>query len=224
MSTFAVVPVKNLLKSKLRLSVLLNNTERQALTLAMLEDVLGALRFSMVCRTIVISSDSTVHRFAENFGIEALQENGQGLNQAVDQATQWCIQKGAKSVLTLPVDIPLITSDDINHIINLGHEETSIVISPSRNGGTNALLQRPPNLIPPCFGPDSFKEHLNQALTMGIQPKIYRSPRVSLDIDSERDIENFLKIGKHNTSYQLLSKLSKSTLKTAHAYSHKPSP
>jgi len=207
MATFAVVPVKNLLKSKTRLSTIFTSQERSSLTLAMLQDVLNALKSSKIHRTIVISSDIAVNKVAEKFGVKILGEMQDGLNQAVDQTLKWCFKNGAESVLILPVDIPLITSKDINRIINLGLKSKSVVISPSQNGGTNALLQTPPRIIPPCFGSNSFKKHLEQALNRHIRMKAYQSLRVSLDIDSERDLKRFLEIGKKTVFYRLLEQI-----------------
>lgn len=201
MSVLAVVPVKSLLKSKTRLSAVLSSQERRTLTLTMLEDVLTALKSSMADRICVISSDSTVQALANKFKVEYLSENQQGLNQAIEQATEWCIHNDAKSVLVLPADVPLIASEDINQIIKLSSEEPTVVISSSQNGGTNALLQKPPNLIPVCFGPHSFMKHVWEASAKSVVLKLYTSSRVSLDIDSSEDIKNFL-----NTESQTVSR------------------
>jgi len=171
MSTFFVAPVKALFKSKTRLSTLFTSQERRFLTLAMLQDVLGALKSSKVNKTIVISSDPTVQRFAKDFGITFLKEAQEGLNQALDQATKWCIRNAAESVLVLPADAPLITPKDINQIIKLALNFNSIVISPSLNGGTNALLQTPPGIISSSFRSESFRKHISHALAKHIQTK-----------------------------------------------------
>jgi len=202
MSIFAVVPVKSLLKSKTRLSSVLNPQDRQTLTLSMLGDVLKALKSSMVYQIIVVSSDKTVKVLANKFGVAHLSESQLGLNPAIEQATEWCIQDDAESVLVLPTDVPLIMPEDINQIVKLGSEEKSIVISPSQNGGTNALLQKPPNLIPPCFGRHSFMKHVGKASSKGISIRFYSSERVSFDIDSLEDLKNFLE-----TESQTMSRL-----------------
>ena len=204
MSVFTVVPVKTLLKSKTRLSIVLDPLERRTFTLTMLEDVLKAVKSSMVYQTVVISSDPTVEGLANNVGAAYLLERKQGLNQAIKQATEWCIQNNAESVLVLPADIPLIIPEDINQIVKLGSERNSVVISPSHNGGTNALLQKPPNLIPTYFGSRSFTKHLHKALTRGITAKVYRSQRVAMDIDSLEDLRDFLKNENQTASRQFL--------------------
>jgi 2-phospho-L-lactate guanylyltransferase len=207
MSVFAVIPVKTLLKSKTRLSIILNPKERQALTIVMLRDVLRAVECSMVCQTVVISSDPAVEELAKNFGVMHLAEKRQGLNQAIEQATKWCIQNTADSVLVLPADLPLIIPKDINQIVKLGSERTSIVISPSQNDGTNALLQKPPNLIHPCFGPNSFSKHKTEASHKGIPTRVYKSKRVAMDIDTPKDLEKLLKIKTQTLTHKFLEQI-----------------
>lgn len=155
--------------------MVLNTQERQTLTLAMLEDVLKAVKCSEVCQTVVISSDRTIKELANNFGVSYLEERKYELNRAVKQATEWCIQNNANSVLILPADIPLITPADINQIVKLCSTENSVVISPSQNSGTNALLQKPPDIIHTHFGPNSFSKHKTEALHKGILTRVYRS-------------------------------------------------
>jgi 2-phospho-L-lactate guanylyltransferase len=188
MSVFVVIPVKTLLKAKMRLSALLSLRERQAFTLAMLEDVLRAVRRSKICQIVVISPDSVVQEFAQNFGVTVLQERTYGLNEAAEQATLWCIRKNAELVLILPADIPLLKPEDVNEIIGLSSENSCIVVSPSRNGGTNALLRKPPNAVSLRFGTDSFRKHLAEASARNVPSKVYLSHRVSLDIDSIEDV------------------------------------
>ena len=149
MSTFAVVPVKTLQKSKTRLSNVFSFQERALFTLAMLEDVLRALKSSEVDRLVIVSSDSTVKKFVKNLDVIFLEEKTQGLNQALNQATEWCIRNAAESVLVLPADVPLVTSKDINQLLKLA-TKNSMVICPSQNGGTNALLQSPSGIVPFC--------------------------------------------------------------------------
>lgn len=204
---FAVIPVKEASKSKMRLSTVLNPQERQTLTLTMLEDVLKAVKCSMVRHIAVIGSDQTVKGLAHNFGVTYLNEKQHELNEAVKQATEWCILNDADSVLILPADIPLILPEDVNQIIQLCTEASFLVISPSRNGGTNAMLQKPPNVIATHFGANSFRKHEIEALHKGVPTRVYRSERVALDIDSPEDIENLLKIEAQTISQQFLEQI-----------------
>ncbi|MFQ6074046.1 MAG: 2-phospho-L-lactate guanylyltransferase [Candidatus Bathyarchaeia archaeon] len=210
-SVFAAIPVKTLLKSKMRLSLVLNPKERQTLTLAMLEDVLKAVKRSVVRETVVISSERTVEELADNFAVSYLEERRHELNHAVKQATEWCIRNNASSVLILPADIPLVTSEDINRMVELCPKRACVVISPSQNGGTNALLRKPPNLIPIHFGPDSFRKHKAEALHKRIPIRVYRSERVAMDIDSPKDLEKLLEIKAQTASHRFLERIEADT-------------
>jgi 2-phospho-L-lactate guanylyltransferase len=214
----AIVPVKRLHISKKRLSTILSPRQRRSLVLVMLEDVLKALKPSPVHQIVVISPDAMVHLVANRFDVTFLSEKHSGLKMAIEQATEWCIQHQSDSTLVLPVDIPLISSEDITRIIELGVQETSLVLSPSRDGGTNALFRRPADLIETCFGPDSYKRHIKKGLEKRIRPKIYRSDRMSADIDSKEDLMRFLEVESHTLSRQFLEQigLQKRLAKTPH--------
>jgi 2-phospho-L-lactate/phosphoenolpyruvate guanylyltransferase len=192
MSVCAVVPVKRLSVSKRRLSAVFNPEERKLLTLAMLENVLAALKESVVTETVVVSEDAVVHEVAKKFGFSHFSASGAGLNSDIEEASQWCLQKQARSVLVLPADLPLVSPQDIDTIVKLGSEKPSIVLSPSQNGGTNALYQNPPNLIPVCFGPKSFVNHYRAACSKGITLRMYYSLGTALDIDSVEDLKLLL--------------------------------
>jgi 2-phospho-L-lactate guanylyltransferase len=71
-----------------------------------------------------------------------------------------------------------------------GGGRPTVVIAPCRHGtGTNALLILPPGLIPFAFGPDSFAAHCAAARAAGVEPVIYRSATIALDLDTPEDLE-----------------------------------
>jgi len=65
-------------------------------------------------------------------------------------------------------------------------------------------LLRPPSLIAPQFGANSFAAHQLAAREAGVTPKIYRSPGLMHDLDSPEDWRRLLKIaGKLSTAAPL---------------------
>ena len=162
MSTFALIPVKKLSESKVRLSSILNSDERKNFTLAMLTDVLKAVFSSSISRTVIITSDRDVRDLSLKRAVTFFPDTGDDLNSVLNQATEWCIRKGAEEILILPTDVPLITCQDIEEIISLNSDERSVTISPSYSGGTNALIRRPPDIIPTCFGNQASKSMLRK--------------------------------------------------------------
>jgi len=206
MTIFALVPVKRLSKSKNRLSMIFKREERTGFVIAMLRDVLEAISSSAVDRTAIIGSDGIVQRLSSDHGASFLPDTGQELNKVIGCATAWCIREEAESVLILPADIPLVSSIEIDKIISHCSEEPSVVISPSHDEGTNALLRRPPDTIQTHFGPGSFEKHINEASRKGVTAKIYKSPNLSLDIDSPRDLRQLLEVGEGTEAYRFLKR------------------
>ena len=189
MALFAVVPVKNLVGSKRRLSAVFTPQERKKLTLAMLEDVLSALKTSSVEKILVVGENSQVQQVAENCGASYLSTSRLGLNPAIEEATNWCMQHGACSVLVIPADVPLLKAEDVNRIAQLAAKDRAVVLSPSVNWGTNALFRCPPKLIPACFGPNSFLAHIRAAYIRGISVRLHFSSGLASDIDSAEDLK-----------------------------------
>ena len=201
MSVFAIIPVKKLDDAKSRLSSLLSDNERREFCLEMLEDVLVTVKATRCIRwTVVVSVDPTVLQAAKRFGLVPLMESQPGLNQAVSEAINWCVQNGAKSTLILPADIPSVTPGDLNRIFSLG-KEAAMVISPSRSGdGTNALLLTPANTLPTFYGKHSFPRYVKEASKRAISFRTIKLPRVALDIDTIEDLADFVKLNAKGTN------------------------
>ncbi len=115
---------------------------------------------------------------------------------------------GATGILVLPTDLPRVTASDLETFLSLGNVEgaswqptphsagwepalrtnTLLVIAPCRHEtGTNALLMRPPDLIPFAFGPGSFAAHCSAARAVGVEPIIYRAASIAFDLDTPED-------------------------------------
>jgi len=135
-----------------------------------------------------------VHELAGKFDAVPLSQKTSGLNSAIEEATEWCMRQGADAVLVLPADIPMLSSEEVDRLVNLGnYRKQTIVLSSSYDGGTNALLQSPPNLIHVCFGARSFVKHIKEAQRKGVGVRVYYSTKVAADIDSAEDLRKLLK-------------------------------
>jgi 2-phospho-L-lactate guanylyltransferase len=208
-ATFVIVPVKRLSEAKSRLSPLLSETERRQFCLAMLKDVLTAVSNTEdIHRTVVVSKDPHVLQAAKKCCTLSLEESRSGLNQAISEAINWCITMTAKGTLILPADIPLISSQDLDKILLFGRE-SSMVICPSRTGdGTNALFLNPPRAVMTFYGRRSFHRYVKEASKRRIPYYVHRSPRIALDIDTVKDISDFVAMKAEKThAYNFLMKL-----------------
>jgi 2-phospho-L-lactate guanylyltransferase len=206
----ALVPVKNLSKAKERLSSILPQHERTALAYAMLEDVLRALKGSrLLDRLFVVTLDEKAIELAASLGAEIIKEKEQeGESRSVDSASMICKDMGAESVLVIPGDAPLLTSQDVNSILEKEKSYPSIILVPSRDEmGTNAILRRPPDAIPSRFGHDSFRKHINEAKERSIPYEIHRIPRIALDIDEPDDLALFASRESDTKTYKELIRI-----------------
>jgi 2-phospho-L-lactate guanylyltransferase len=185
--TICIIPSKPYAESKSRLAACLLAGQRIELSRMLLLRTLRLAR-PLLDRVVVISRDAGLLREVETEGAYALVEVGNGLNSALTQAAGFALAAGASGILILPADLPLLTAEDIQ--VMLGHTRGSptLVIAPCRHGaGTNALLMRPPLLIPFSFGVNSFLRHCATAVAAGVQPTIYHSPTVAFDLDTPDD-------------------------------------
>jgi len=189
MKLWLLVPVKSFHEGKSRLTKVLSVHERVALNQAMLAHVLASSQAANVLAGIlVISRDRAALAQAKAAGVAAVREQGYDLNQALTQAAQAAVGWGAEAVLILPADLPLLAADDIRQLYRLGATQPGIVITRSPDGGTNALLVRPPGAIEFAFGTGSFARHTQLAQRADVPVQVYASPTLALDVDWPEDL------------------------------------
>jgi 2-phospho-L-lactate/phosphoenolpyruvate guanylyltransferase len=204
---YAIVPVKPLQLAKGRLSGVLITSERRALVLAMLGDVLAALHATEVVReTIVVSRDAEVLALAARRGAAALLERADGLNAAYAQAAAFAGLSGAAALLALPADLPLVAPDEIVGLVAAG-EDAGVALAPSRDGGTNGLYRPTDVLLPFLFGPDSLAQHINAARERGVAARLFRAPGLELDIDRPDDLLLLAEAAGETAAQQLVREL-----------------
>lgn len=210
-SVHAIVPLNVLKKSKARLSRHLNAVQREQLTVAMLKDVLSALRETRrVHSVLVVTADKTAREITKNFGATFLWEGKRrGLNKGVSLALKKVQSEGAKAVLVLHCDLPFLKSREIDKFLNQA-EGHAIAITPSKDGsGTNALFLKPPQAIRPVFGKNSFRRHLALAKKRGLPYKVMRFRGMSFDIDNPRDLAQLMRRPPRNESGRFLKTFGK---------------
>lgn len=156
--------------------------------------------------TYVIGIDSEIKKMVQHFNFTFISEDVRaGLNNALSTCLQSLSEKN-DSALILPADIPLIEPKDVNSILQL-KDEFNIVICPSKDTiGTNALFLRPPNIIEPQFGINSFQNHLKEAALKKIKIKILKNNRIAQDVDGVNDLKCIVQINKQIQTVQFLFK------------------
>lgn len=207
---YILIPVKDLSHAKQRLAQLMTQEERTLLAWTMFETTLAAARrVKNADRIAVVTLYPPAISLAEQYGVEVIVETEQrSESSSVDFGSREVIKRGAKSVLRLPIDLPLISTEDIEVIFEHDQSPLSVVIVPSRDGtGTNALLRRPPDLFPSYFGPGSFAKHINMAELVEADCIIVHMPRIALDIDEPEDVAVLMKQGCDTIVYNLFTEM-----------------
>ena len=182
-----IIPAKPFAEAKTRLATVLSADERARLSRHLLRRTIAVAK--AVGTVAVVSRSAAVRREAKKAGAWALVETGMDLNAAIRQGIAWGGHRGAETVLILPLDLPLLTTTELQTMIMAcGQISPCVAIAPCRHGrGTNALLLRPLTPIEPAFGVDSFSRHCSAAERAGITPKIFRLPGLSFDLDTPHD-------------------------------------
>ncbi len=198
----ALVPVKRLHAAKSRLLPLLGRAALERLTLAMLEDVLAALRAAReIDRVAVVTEDPAVADAARAAGAEALLRRDAGLNPSLDAAARTLAAEGARALLVVLGDVPGIEPPDVARLFaalaELGGR--GVVLAPARDGGTAALLRAPHDVIPSRFGPESAAAHRALARDAGVPLAELELPGLALDLDRPEDVAEFRSAGRGGT-------------------------
>jgi 2-phospho-L-lactate/phosphoenolpyruvate guanylyltransferase len=208
MDLWAVVPVKERISAKERLAPMLRPETRQALALAMLEDVLTALTATPgIAGFMVVTVDAEASRLAASYGGRVIEVGARdGHTGAVTAAARLLAAEGHKGMLTLPGDIPLVTSREIASLLAAHPPAPSFTIVPSHDErGSNAIACSPPDAVPLRFGEDSFYPHLRAAEACGIRPNVVHLPGIALDIDNPEDVVSFMRTESPTRAWVVLS-------------------
>lgn len=205
---YVLIPVKDLARAKQRLAPLMTQEERTRLAWAMLENTFAAAANARkVDRVAVVTLYPPAIELAKKYGMELIAETEQiSESVSVDFGSKEAKKRGATAVLRLPIDLPLITTGDIETILEHDAGAPSVVIVPSRDGaGTNAILRRPPDLFASHFGPGSLAKHLAEARRTEADCRVIELPRIALDIDDPNDVSEFMRRGQGTGVCELLS-------------------
>ena len=194
---WAVVPVKEFEGAKQRLSSALSPDERRLLATTMLEDVLdavGAVR--ELAGVLVVTVDPAATSLAARYGARIVAEGArEGHTGAVTAAARLLVREGRTGMMTMPGDIPRLSSAEIAATLAAHRAAPAFTIVPAHDDrGSNTVVCSPPDAVPLRFGEDSFYPHLDAARGRGIDPLVVRHPGIGMDIDNPVDLVAFLRM------------------------------
>ena len=210
MKTVCIIPVNKLNNIKSRLSNFFNIEQRIELNIEMLKDVLLAVEYSKnIDETYIITPDKNVINIIKKFKCRyLLEEKKVGVNIAVQKAISKSITEGATAAIILPLDIPLISSHEIDRIVDYGKDRNTVIITPAKRfDGTNSLFLHPPKIINTYYDQNSFTSHYNEAVKKNSKCNVLLSKNIMLDLDSISDLKEFVKIKSNTNTWKYLNKL-----------------
>ncbi len=200
----AIIPFKKE-RAKSRLGGVLGEKEREEFAVRMLGDVLVALSESEIEEVEIISTCSEEQIKEDlNRGLKlnleseskpnlnlklTVREDGRGLNEVLNEE----IKDEKEPVLIIMADVPLATPESINEIIS---REEDVVITPGREGGTNALFLRKPYKFAVSYYGISCLKHIETAKRRDLSCAIHDSFFISTDIDEVDDLIELLIHGR----------------------------
>ena len=198
--TIALIPVKRLEQSKSRLLPELADTARQALTLAMLEDLIDALaRSGCIERLAVTTPDPLGAARARAAGAEVLMRPEPGLNAALEDAAVRLAPAEGEALVVVLGDVAGALPEDFRRLVSAAgsggagaSSAAGVWLAPSADGGTSALLLRPARAIPFCFGPASAARHREAARAAGVAYHELALASLAIDLDQPEDLAAFL--------------------------------
>jgi 2-phospho-L-lactate guanylyltransferase len=204
--TYAIVPVNESSAAKTRLARTLTRRERAGLSLAMLSDVLDALRQTKgIRRILVVTRDINAARLGAMKGARVLSEGrARGLNPAVRRGIRFAEREGADQVLIVPADVPLAKSSNFRRILRMGRKAKALIVPSCDLGGTNALFLRPPRIMPISYGRDSFRRHCRLARKWTLRIQILKLQSLGLDADTSLDLVRIRSAAGNTRSQRLL--------------------
>ena len=166
----AVVPMKSMDLAKSRLATVLDPAGRRALARQMLDHVLETLKQAGLSQVRVADGE-------------------RDLNADVAAAARLVQGEGATDLLLVMADLPYIAADDIAALLEAGRQ-SPVVIAEAKDGGTNALLLKPPTALEFSFatGQPSARRHAELARAAGIEPTVLKRPGLARDIDTPADL------------------------------------
>lgn len=189
----AFVPLKHPAVARARLLEALTAKQRHSMYFTLARRIITALRdVPMVRDTVIVTSSAEVELFAGHLGVRVMhQMRDEGINAAVEAAIASSTAVGITNALILPGDLPLVSSDAINALLQSSQlQDRGVTLVPDRRHvGTNAMVCTPADAIRLRFGPNSFAEHLRTIQEHGLPARIFESGELALDIDEPEDLD-----------------------------------
>ena len=189
MATTVLIPVNRLDRAKGRLAALLAPEERAELVRRSLATVLEAVAGAGL-EAVVLTSDEDVRALLPE-GVRILGEDAEvrGLSAQLERAAE---RLDVQELLILHADLPLVTAEALRDLVAQAPAAPSATLVRPADGGTNAMLLRPPGRFALAYGQGSGDLHEAAAREAGLEVRRADVPALALDLDMPADARGLL--------------------------------
>lgn len=183
----ALVPLKALDAAKTRLASALPPVARRDLAARMAAVVCDAcVACPAIGSVVLLAGDDAAARVATGRDVTVRRSPTPGLAAALADAD--AAFADAAATLVVAADLPGVGSDELAALIAAAGEGPAVVLAPTADGGTGALLRHPPTAIPAAFGPASAAAHAAAATAAGVRLVRWWSATLGHDVDEPEDL------------------------------------
>ncbi len=196
-STWTIVLVKDFESAKQRLAPALRPEERRRLSRANAELAIAA--DGAADRMLAVCGSRDAAELAEALGREVLLEaQPQAQNSAAPLGITHAASAGARAVLFVSSDLPLVTRDAIAEMLRVAHRVSppTVVAAPAiGRQGTNAIYLAPPAAVGLHFGDNSLARSRTMPSDAGQDSGCTARRALALDLDRPSDLELLQHVG-----------------------------
>jgi len=187
-SSCAVIPMKPLSRSKLRLASTLAPGRRATLSLWMLERVGRAVKAADgVSAVAVLGGDTDVRALSEQLGLLWYADEAGDLNAALNGFYRSLAAPDLGALVYVAGDLPRVQASDIAALLQAG-DGADVVLVPGARGGTNALMVRMGLDFAFELGGESFARHQEQSRRKGLNVRTCKCRGLEADVDLPDDL------------------------------------
>ena len=191
---WAIIPINEFSRSFTRLSSLLDLEQRMELAKNLSSRLIQILLAVDEVEKIVLFTceKNWPGELQHSKLVLRKDEDKKPLKQKIDSVADWAYGSGAKKMMYLSIDLPIVEKKDITQIID-SHKHGLTLVQAKKDGGTNALIADLPRKINFQFGADSFRKHLEAAKLEKLKTNIQSTEGLSFDLDDHDDWEFLIK-------------------------------
>ncbi len=191
---WAIIPINEFSRSFTRLSSVLDLEQRMELAKNLSSRLIQILlRVDEVEKIVLFTCEKNWPGELQHSKLVLRKdEDKKPLKQKIDSVADWAYGSGAKKMMYLSIDLPIVEKKDITQIID-SHKHGLTLVQAKKDGGTNALIADLPRKINFQFGADSFRKHLEAAKLEKLKTNIQSTEGLSFDLDDHDDWEFLIK-------------------------------